>query len=314
MPRQYEPGIHAVNSNRKLIEMLRRFVSLIAPTAVTIPLVAASMTYVVSQTLSVSLPFSIYLLIALVFLSIYLVNRNTDLKEDAINDVKKYAFSKSYGKYLSLTAKVSFVLAVLIASALGVKIMLVASVPFLLGALYSIGWPSGDKSRRFRLKQKFLLKNLTIAAGWAVGVVGLSGIFAFGGSVFSWAVFAVFIFLFMRVFINTIVFDMRDVRGDEKNKIITIPVRFGIARTKRVLIWINSLLGIGIFVATLEGVLPPLMHFANLSTFYTYGYIRLFGRPHVDNKLLCDVVVDGEYIAMAIFVLAGELFLGYVSA
>ena len=93
-------------------------------------------------------------------------------------------------------------------------------VPLALSLLYSVG------SKRLigligtrNLKQKVLLKNVSISFGWSLIPI-LVG-FYFGA--FDVPLLLLGPFIFLRLMTNTIIFDIRDTEGDRENGVKTLP-------------------------------------------------------------------------------------------
>ena len=105
---------------------------------------------------------------------------------------------------------------------------------------------------------------------------------------------------------------MKDIEGDTKHKIPTIPVTLGLETTIILLTAINLTTFLIVEVGTFAGLISPLMHLPNIfSMMFTSGYIYLTYHDQKFTKrwynpsgknihFICDVLVDGEYIAMAI--------------
>ncbi|MDW7728243.1 MAG: UbiA family prenyltransferase, partial [Candidatus Methanoperedens sp.] len=162
-------------------------------------------------------------LLAIMFLatfSVYNINRKTDEKEDAINHSDRHSFTSRYGNVLFTSAILAYILAIGLALCYGIKTALVSSIPLLCGILYSIIWiPERFKYRR--LKEIPFVKNLVVAFAWA-STPALLPVYSSSYSE-SVATLVVIIFFFTLVFINSILFDLRDVEGDAASGVKTIP-------------------------------------------------------------------------------------------
>jgi 4-hydroxybenzoate polyprenyltransferase len=150
------------------------------------------------------------------------------------------------------------------------------------------------------------VKNLVVAATLA-STAALLPAAAHGGAP-RWApVAAMGAFLFGRWWINTLVFDVRDLAGDHANGLRTLPVVLGRARTLRLLHAANALLAAATLAAPLAGAAPPLFALLAASSAYAWVYLRAIQRGG-DEHFLCDVVADGELLVMsAVVLLVGGL-------
>lgn len=103
--------------------------------------------------------------------------------------------------------------------------------------------------------------------------------------------------------INTILFDLRDVIGDKKAKIITIPVKFGRNKTFFILMLLNSSLFIWLY--TFNDILIKYSHVLLACILYGYAYIILFCFKKTNNSLY-NLLIDDEWLLwMTLFYLVG---------
>ena len=162
--------------------------------------------------------------------SVYLWNRLTDTREDAINCPHELPRASHQNLLLRLSAVVAGSLSLILASAsrLPGATALVALV-LLLGLLYS-GF--GERQRHIiRLKDMFLIKNLSSASGWSVLTVLYPALFA--QRVEKGPLVIAFASMFLSVFIVEVIWDIRDRKGDGAAGIRTIPVRLGLLAAKK---------------------------------------------------------------------------------
>ena len=151
-------------------------------------------------------------------LLIYSMNRRTDLSEDSISLPERSRFTQRYGVYLLYTSMALFGVSLLLSIRLGVGILAIALLPQVMGVLYS----------QFRLKRVFIVKNLTVALALTFPVLIVVAA--------EWPVQMYWILLwgvvFIALFINTVIFDIKDVGGDAAHGIQTIPLRLGVRYTR----------------------------------------------------------------------------------
>ena len=215
----------------------------------------------------------------LVTLSVYSLNIVTDFEEDAINkpDYKKLQNKKMLIIFFSF---ISYISALIIGAFVNLKSILVLLIPFITGLFYSI------KIRGFRLKNLFIGKNLTVSISWALEASLLPYVIKAS----KVAVFLI-LFIFIKGMINTILFDLRDVEGDEKAGIETIPVKLGERKTLWLLLILNtSILPLIILARNLVNSLIFFIIFL-----YGYVYITYF-YSHQAHKSLYGLLIDDEWI------------------
>ncbi len=234
-------------------------------------------------------------LLAIMFLatfSVYNINRKTDEKEDAINHSDRYSFTSRYGKVLSTSAILAYILAIALALCYGVKTALISAIPLICGILYSIAWlPERFKYRR--LKEIPFVKNLVVAFAWA-STPALLPVYS-NSSNAAVATLIVVIFFFTLVFINSVIFDLRDTEGDAASGVKTIPVVFGVQRTINFLACLNILLGLMDLLLCSAYLSLKFTYLLAAGMVYAIFYIFSFGKVKRTN-LLCDVVADGQFL------------------
>jgi 4-hydroxybenzoate polyprenyltransferase len=238
------------------------------------------------------------LILFLVTFAVYNFNRHTDRNEDRINHPKRVAFIRKYGRGLVIISVFAYMLAIMLSLYGGSGAQLIVMLPLVALLLYSLRWfpKNGDATKR--LKEIFIIKNIVVSGAWAGTVVFLPVLY-FQVPVTTFSVL-VFMFFFFRFFINTIVFDLRDITGDEKNGINSMPVVLGYERTWHVLHAINLLLGLLFIAGLMIGILPQItlpLIFSMIFSFIYLSYLRFPRNIH----FVCDVIVDGEYFALASF-------------
>ena len=226
----------------------------------------------------------------LVVYSVYSINKLTDREEDAVNTPERSIFVEGNERFLLTLAIASYIAALLlglIESPLAAGILL---VPFLSGIAYStnslsiIGIP--------RLKDIFLVKSFIVAFSWAVCAAFLPALQLYDPAKLCF----IFPFFFIKVFINTVLFDVRDVEGDTLNSVKTIPVVMGIKRTRQALLIIQSLLVV--WLVLFSDLFSKYYIILIVSMIYGYLYILYFCNKNDHGNMSWDVLVDGEWIIM----------------
>jgi len=121
------------------------------------------------------------------------------------------------------------------------------------------------------------------------------------GVVYSTQTMSTFYFFFIRVFIGSIAFDIRDIEGDRESGVRTIPVVFGRERTKNLLLVLNSTLIPWLLISYLSGFFHRYLFVFIFSILYGYCYIQHFCKEGLKIGRSLDLLVDGEWIPVVIF-------------
>lgn len=161
----------------------------------------------------VLIPFSGYLVI-------YTLNRFTDIKEDWVNQPLRLKFSKKIRMMTFFSAFVLYFISLMVSFERNLATFSVALLPVAIAVIYSY----------FRLKRVFFLKNIVVAIGLGSSILIVPAYFD------TFNLFSLFLclFFFIAFLINTIIFDVKDIRGDSLYGISTIPVRYGIFGTRTI--------------------------------------------------------------------------------
>jgi len=232
-----------------------------------------------------NLPFryEIFLIYFLGTFSLYTFNRYSELEEDKVTYKDRTEFIEANWQLKPL-AIISFIIVLLLALENVIVLSLILFVSLIM-YFYSVG--------PLRIKNIFLLKNFIIAFSWALILVFLPLIFE-SKFIFEMSSLAFFT-IFMATFINTVIFDIRDIMGDRINKIPTIPVRYGTSLTKKILLTLNTFSAIILIMAYLIYQAPLLLIIP-----FLYLYIPLFLIGHKDPRIVADILGDAWLIVFGL--------------
>ncbi len=235
-----------------------------------------------------------FLLSAMFFViySVYSLNRVTDQEEDAVNMPERSALVQGNEKILLILASVAYIVALFLGWLASPFAALILLVPIVLGIAYSkdifsiFGIP--------RLKDILFVKSFVVALSWAACGALLPALYL-ESLTKLWFLFP---FVFIKMFINTVLFDVRDVNGDTLNGVNTVPVVIGVSWTKRLLLTLQSLLAV--WTALFLDLFNDYSLILIASMIYGYLYILYFCTESTRNKTLIDILVDGEWIIMGL--------------
>ncbi|WAI01078.1 UbiA family prenyltransferase [Methanogenium organophilum] len=255
---------------------------------------AVSMVYLSSVLQDIPVSPASCVIMFLVTFSVYNLNRKTDEDEDAINHSKRYAFTKKHINSLMYLSLAAYVVAFLIAGMYGIMAAVITAIPLVNGILYSIPFLP-DRFRYRRLKDIPFVKNFIVGLAWALPVALLP--VACAGIPLGEMTIAMGLFFFLLSFIDSTVFDIRDVRGDAETGVQTIPVILGIPWT-RILLSVMNAMGIGIILVLCNGYLS-IVETAIIAgiAIYVQSYIILFNGAEL-SRVLYDLIADGQYLLL----------------
>ncbi len=222
---------------------------------------------------------------------IYNLNRMGIEESDKVNYPERVKFALKYGKLLLWISAILYVFGILLAFFYNILVMVLTLLPFIVILFYK------------KVKKIFLAKSLTIGILWA------SSVFLVAASVntFNMTVVSFFTFVFLRDFINSIFFDIRDVRGDKIKNVRTLPVRIGVEKTLTLLKILNVFSGFLLVVFVIFKLLPIIALSLTGLVFYNMIYYELYKRK-INKIMLYDVIADSEIYFAAFLIIATKIF------
>lgn len=225
----------------------------------------------------------------LVTFAVYGLNKVTDKAEDSIN--KPETSLKASGYFLVFSIG-SMLTGFLIGIIVGVWTFLILFAPVIIGVIYSVKISKSIP----RLKEVVGVKSLVVAVSWALTGCLLPDSFS---AVKFQAGIIVFAYIFIRVFVGTILCDVLDKKGDLASGVQTIPTKIGRKNTKNLLIFLNSL---GVILSVYCLLTGSFIRFVPALIFgVLYGYLAIW-YLFKDNckRLTAGLMLDGEWLPIVI--------------
>ncbi len=236
----------------------------------------------------------------LIIYTVYTLDRALGSEEDSVNRKELNGSNKKVGLTVSLLAFMvgTYILA-------GEEMLPLAFIPFVTGYLYS----KGIKIGKFALKLKGGLgvKNIVVGLTWGIFIAGLAG----SGCRNLIPVVLIFIFFGVKLFINSTIYDFKDIAGDTLAGINTLPVSLGVRKTRNLLTAMHLFSHLVIGVALIHGALA----FEPLIVLYSFVCglicIQKFTHPEYEEfpsqKMERTLLVDGESTSITGLRIAGYL-------
>jgi 4-hydroxybenzoate polyprenyltransferase len=223
----------------------------------------------------------------LIIYSVYTLDRAMDSEEDMANRPELKGASNRTALIISLMC---FVAGAAILTSDG--LMIIAFLPLITGYLYSKGLKIG----KFDLKLKGGLgkKNLVVGITWGAFIAGIAGIDS--GNVV--APLIVFLYFGMKLFVNSTIYDFKDIKGDTLAGIRTLPVVLGQRKAKKILLILHLLSHSILLAAIITGTIAFEPVILIYSLFIGLLYIKSFAEQveRETKKRLAGrlFMIDGE--------------------
>jgi len=266
-------------------------ISFLTITSIFIAIIGFLLPYFSFLLYEVRVDFRLLIASSLAIFAIYSLNKLTDIKEDSVNVPDRAGFIEKNKRFVTWATIVSYIAALSLSFLQNTLSIFVILFPFCMGIVYSI------KISGFRLKDITGIKNIVVALPWAVIGTFLPLAISLRGSIL---ILAIFYFFFIKCFINTVLFDVRDIEGDGMSGVKTIPVVFGRQKTKNLLLVLNSTLIPWLAFSYHAGFFHQYLLVLIFAITYGYWYILHFCKEGIKIGKSMDLLVDGEWIPVVI--------------
>ncbi len=261
--------------------------------------IAASVTFVMGRTPSWDL-----LLMAYLFsFGAYSINRASDFDQDRLSHPSRTAYLQRRRGVLPAVAAASFLLGYGLALFRNIYFFAALLIPLSLALAYSVSSERMASATGIsRLKEGILTKNVAISSGWAL-IPLLVGLYYFE---LPKAILVLAPFVFLRLMVNTIFFDQRDIEADAVYGVKTLPGRLGLAGSARVMNLLDMASGLYIISVAAVGLVPYFAAGLAGFTLYSVAY-RWYASSGKHVNSVRDLVADGEYVLWGVVTYIGHL-------
>jgi len=228
--------------------------------------------------------------------AVYNFDRVINQKEDMINDPDRSKLYMSKETVWTVVAAASLALAAVLGAREGLSVLLTLLSPLAVYAGYTLGLPWTG-----RLKAIPVVKNVVLVATWALVPTLLPRLCEDGpaGGVSIVLSLLVLYFIFTKIMVNSVLFDLRDVEGDSASGVRTLPQVLGVKGVRRLLFLLNATLVLWLVVCWLLGFFLQYLPILAANIVYGFWYVHFFTRSLGEKRILVDFLVDGEWIPLA---------------
>ncbi|AUX09007.1 4-hydroxybenzoate polyprenyltransferase [Halalkaliarchaeum desulfuricum] len=241
------------------------------------------------------------IVIGLVTFAVYSSDRIADADTDAVAKPRQAEFAQRHANVLYLTASLAYSVAVALSILGGPLALIITLLPGMFWLLYASDWIPESTTGFRRLKDVLLVNTAVVAFAWAFTLTFLP--LAFANAQFSPAAGFVFAYFFLGVTLATEIPNVRDVEEDEAIGVSTVPVVFGVRRTRHLLYGVGVVLLLLVGLAVHYGFVGvPLGIGLAVGTAYSLVLSGFVGRTDRYDEL--TVAVESQYVLAFIVVVA----------
>lgn len=235
-------------------------------------------------------PLALFIVFA-VTLFVYSFNRLADRAEDRKNLPQRTAFIDRYGTQLFILGTVLYLLATVVAIVASVPGAPAMVIPLAVAVLYSV----------VGLKRLLLVKNLLVGLAWGLIPLGVGVYYSV-----LWTVDILFLFAFTTAMLTiaAVVFDIKDIEGDKREGVRTVPIVAGVNRTRLLAAGATVIVAAIVTLAILAGLLRTEYVTLLAFTAYVFGYSLVATEDRT--VLFYGGVIDSEHIFLALMLLLVE--------
>lgn len=253
--------------------------------------------YAFSLILGIKITWTFLLVIYLGVMSINYFNRYEEFDQDILTNPERSENLRRYKKILPLVVVFSFlVMAVVVLLTASINALFFMIILFLIGIFYTVFLK--------RLTREITgFKNFMTTLPYALLVVFL---FIYYDASFTTGGILILLFYFMRMFLNTALFDIRDVASDKKAGLKTFAIVLGKEKTLSFLALLNVLSAVPIVYGVYTGVLPLFSVAVFFTILYAFYYLKQVKSSDINKSFLYNVVIDSEFFFWLPYILIGK--------
>ncbi|MFB6096213.1 MAG: UbiA family prenyltransferase [Haloferacaceae archaeon] len=188
----------------------------------------------------------------LVTFAVYVGDRIADVETDELSTPEKSAFVRRHKTLLSVLSAAAYGVAIALSILGGPVALAITLTPGAVWILYGSDWLPTASAYLRRLKDVLVVNSAVVALAWAVSLVFLP--LAYADAAFTPTAAVVFTYFFLDTFVNTEIPNVRDRESDAEIGVSTLPVVFGVRRTRHILYGLELFLVAVLALAAVVGL------------------------------------------------------------
>ncbi len=261
-------------------------------------LAALCLVLTASMVLRVELDWSFPVIVYLGVYLAYFFNRYKEHKQDSFSNIKRFEHFKGY--FFIMPAWFVFVFFLFIFFVLFYapppEAVIILTL-FFLGILYSLFLK--------KLTRKILsFKSFFVSLMWSSVVIFLVFYHSLSLDASAWLFFS---FVLLRMFVHSSFFDVKDLESDERENMLTLPIKLSKKNFFYLLNIISFISLTPIISGVYLGLLPGFSLFLVITFFISIYYLYSYDKHREDLGLFSQIAISGEKIVWPLLVLMGKL-------
>ena len=221
--------------------------------------------------------------------AIYANDRLIDIETDGESNPGRTTFVRRHEEPLSTLAAIAYGLGVALSLLGGPVAFGLAVLPGVAWIVYACNWVPSSSATITRLKDVLFVNSALVAAAWSVPIVVVP--IAFADASFTPAAGVLILYFFIGTFINVEIANAGDIESDTASGVMTMPVAFGVVRTRQLLFLLTTLILVVLGYAVVSEYLTlATALILTLGLLSLGSVIALLGR--VDNNSLLTVAAE----------------------
>lgn len=159
-------------------------------------------------------------------------------------------------------------------------------------------------------KYIFCFKNLYVAGIWAYA--GTFFVLFYHSIDLTIFYYVIFVYIYVKIFINNVFFDIKDIESDKMKDLNTVPIKLGKDTTIYLLHILNIISVIILIIAIYLGILPLYAIFLLITNLYVLFYLEKGKTADYDGLLKYTyLMADAEFILWPIILIIGKIIFNY---
>jgi 4-hydroxybenzoate polyprenyltransferase len=248
---------------------------------------AASIAFTAAALLGINITWDFLLIAYSIVYIAYSYNRLMEFKGDSLTNPLRTEHIGGYVRILPYGIAISFLLALWLLVEYGDLDSIIFMLFMVTGSLlYTILFKNLTKNI-------IGFKSFYVSLFWASLIILLSFYYE---SFLGISAILMFLFVFFRLVVNTVFFDIKDIDSDKLCGLKTLPAYLG-KRKVLILIHILNMISFSpLILGVYAGFLPPVSLSLLLFYFYTFCYLELVKKDNSNVQKISYAIVDGEYV------------------